>query len=126
MTMGSPLVDPLAIHPVARFQVRFVGALGSLGAPGLFRRDCLDGECCDEVRRAAERPFPATVGLVSIYSRSDGIVDWRACLDPAAEHVEVRASHIGMAVNAEVYATVGTALERFDAGVARPPVPVPA
>jgi hypothetical protein len=114
---------------VARLQVRFVGALGSLGAPGLFRRDCLDGECCAEVRRAAERPFPATVDLVSIYSRTDGIVDWRACLDPAAEHVEVRASHIGMAVNAEVYAAVGAALECFDAGVARrvaPPVPVPA
>jgi hypothetical protein len=67
--------------------------------------------------------------LVSIYSRSDGIVDWRACLDPAAEHVEVRASHIGMAVNGEVYAAVGAALEHFDAGHARrvaPPVPVPA
>jgi triacylglycerol lipase len=129
VTMGSPLIDPLAIHPVARLQVRFVGALGSLGAPGLFRRDCLEGECCAEVRRAAERPFPATVDLVSIYSRSDGIVDWRACLDPAAEHVEVRASHIGMAVNAEVYAAVGAALERFDAAVPRQlkrPVVVPA
>jgi triacylglycerol lipase len=119
VAMGSPLVDPFAIHPVARLQVRFVGALGSLGAPGLFRRDCLDGECCGEVRRAAKRPFPATVDLVSIYSRSDGIVDWHACLDPAAEHVEVRASHIGMAVNAEVFAAVGAALARFDAGVPR-------
>jgi len=129
VAMGSPLVDPLAIHPVARLQVRFVGALGSLGAPGLFRRDCLEGECCAEVRRAAQRPFPAAVGFVSIYSRSDAIVNWRSCLDPAAEHVEVNASHIGMAVNAEVYAAVGAALERFDAGVARrlaPPAAVPA
>jgi pimeloyl-ACP methyl ester carboxylesterase len=129
VALGSPLVDPLAIHPVARLQVRFVGALGSLGAPGLFSRDCLEGECCAEVRRAAKRPFPASVDLVSIYSRSDAIVDWRACLDPAAEHVEVRASHIGMAVNAQVYAAVGAALERFDAGVARriaPPAAVSA
>src|SRR4051794_13874543 len=36
VAMGSPLLDPLAIHPVARLQVRFVGSLGSLGAPGLF------------------------------------------------------------------------------------------
>ena len=91
VAMGSPLIDPLAIHPVARFQVRFVGALGSLGAPGLFSRDCLEGECCAQVRRAAGRSFPAGVGFVSIYSRSDAIVDWRACLHPAAEHVEVRA-----------------------------------
>jgi triacylglycerol lipase len=129
VAMGAPLVDPLAIHPVARFQVRFVGALGSLGAPGLFSRDCLEGECCAEVRRAAERPFPAGVGFASIYSRSDAIVDWRACLHPAAEHVEVRASHIGMAVNAEAYAAVGAALESFDAvhpPRLAPPVPAPA
>ena len=129
VAMGSPLVDPLAIHLLARLQVRFVGALGSLGAPGLFSRDCLDGECCAELRRAAERPFPDGVGFVSIYSRSDAIVDWHACLDPAAEHVEVRASHLGMAVNAEVYAAIGAALERFDAGVPRQlkrPVVVPA
>jgi triacylglycerol lipase len=129
VAMGSPLIDPLAIHPVARFQVRFVGALGSLGAPGLFSRDCLEGECCAQVRRAAGRSFPAGVGFVSIYSRSDAIVDWRACLHPAAEHVEVRASHIGMAVNAEAYAAVGAALESFDAvdpPRLKPPAAVPA
>jgi pimeloyl-ACP methyl ester carboxylesterase len=128
VAMGSPLVDPLAIHPMARLQVRVVGALGSLGAPGLFSRDCLEGKCCAEVRRAAERPFPADVGFVSIYSRSDAIVDWHACLHPAAEHVEVRASHIGMAVNADVYEAVGAALQRFGAmtpGGAEPPVPAP-
>src|SRR3989442_454649 len=83
------LAAPFATRPGARLQVRLVVALGSLGAPGLFSRDCLEGECCAEVRRAAERPFPAAVGFVSIYSRRDAIVDWRACLDPAAEHVEV-------------------------------------
>ena len=119
VAMGSPLIDPFAIHPVARFHVRVVSALGSLGTPGLFSRECLEGECCAEVRRAAERPFPRSVGFVSVYSRSDGIVDWRACLDPAAEHVEVQASHIGMAVNAQAYAAIGAALERFDAGVPR-------
>ena len=117
VAMGSPLVDPFAIHPVARLHVRVVGALGSLGAPGLFSRDCLEGECCTEVRRAAERPFPSAVGFVSVYSRTDGIVDWRACLDPAAEHVEVHASHIGMAVNAQAYAAIGAALESFDTAV---------
>ena len=118
VAMGTPLADPLAIHPVARLHVRFVGVLGSLGAPGLFSRDCLEGDCCAEVRRAATRPFPAGVGFVSIYSQRDAIVDWRSCLDPAAEHVEVDASHIGMAVNAEAYAAVATALESFDAVLA--------
>ncbi len=119
VAMGSPLVDPLAIHPVARLHVRFVGALGSLGAPGLFSRECLEGECCAEVRRAAQRPFPRVVGFVSVYSRTDAIVDWHACLDPAAEHVEVDASHIGMAVNAHAYTAIAAALERFGATVPR-------
>jgi pimeloyl-ACP methyl ester carboxylesterase len=40
-------------------------------------------------------PVPAT----SIYSRRDGIVSWRACLDgdsPHAENIEVTASHVGL------------------------------
>ncbi len=41
---------------------------------------------------------------VWVYSRSDGIVDWRACLDGAADElVEIRASHCGMAVSVDVY-----------------------
>ena len=39
------------------------------------------------------------VAFTAIYSKRDGIVDWRACLDPAAQHVEVRTSHCGMAVD---------------------------
>ena len=46
VTLGSPQLDPLAVHPLVRLQVEAVGRLGSLGAPGLFRRSCLDGECC--------------------------------------------------------------------------------
>ncbi len=48
------------------------------------------------VDRDRFRPFPDDVGFTSIYSRSDGIVDWRACLDPAADLIEVAASHTGM------------------------------
>jgi triacylglycerol lipase len=47
---------------------------------------------------------------VSSFSRSDGIVDWRACLDDAAEHVEVRSSHTEMGVNADVFRVVADAL----------------
>jgi hypothetical protein len=50
---------------------------------------------------------------VSVYSRTDGVVDWRACLDPGAEHVEVRASHCGMAVNASTYEVLARALADF-------------
>jgi hypothetical protein len=51
------------------------------------------------------------VRYVAIYSRSDGIVHWRACLDPDAQHVEIEASHIGMAVNLQAYRAVAAALQ---------------
>ena len=110
VTLGSPLTDQFAVHPLVRAQVTALGALGTFGVPGLFGRGCGSGECCAETRAHASAPFPGDVGFVSVYSRSDGIVDWRACLDPDAEHVEVAASHIGMAVNKDVFRAVGRAL----------------
>ena len=117
--LGSPLTDQMAVHPFVRVQVTALGVLGTLGVPGLFGRGCQDGACCEQTREHAEGPFPDGVGYVSIYSRSDGIVDWRACLDPDAEHVEVGASHIGMAVNAQVVAEVARALATTDGARAR-------
>jgi hypothetical protein len=51
---------------------------------------------------------------VSVYSKSDGIVDWRSCLDPhATELVEIGASHCGMAVSRAAWRAVAEALESF-------------
>jgi triacylglycerol lipase len=120
VALGSPQLDPLAVHPLVRLQVEAVGRLGSLGAPGLFRRSCLDGECCAEFWAQLAAPVPAGVGLVAVYSRSDGVVDWRACLDPAADqHVEIDASHLGMAVSPAAWRAVAHALERFHREEAR-------
>ena len=63
VTLGSPQLDPLAVHPLVRLQVEAVGRLGSLGAPGLFRRSCLDGECCAGFWEGLAAPLPDGVGL---------------------------------------------------------------
>ena len=110
VVLGAPTVSQLRVHPLVLVQVGLVAALGSGRVPGLFSLRCLRGPCCEPFRRALADPFPPGVGFVSLYSRSDGIVDWRACLDPAAEQVEVRASHIGMAVNRSVFGQVARAL----------------
>ena len=50
-------------------------------------------------RRIREAP---PVPLTSIYSRTDGVVAWRACLEeesPTAENIEVRGSHCGLGHN---------------------------
>jgi pimeloyl-ACP methyl ester carboxylesterase len=113
VTLGSPQLDPMAVHPLIRMQVLAVGALGTLGAPGMFKHGCRSGRCCERFWEDMQADFPTGVGYVSIYSRSDGIVDWRACLDPAAEHVEIAASHCGMAVSRDAYRATAEALEAF-------------
>jgi pimeloyl-ACP methyl ester carboxylesterase len=113
VTLGSPQLDPMAVHPFIRMQVLAVGALGTLGAPGMFSHGCRSGRCCERFWEDMQADFPKGVGYVSIYSRSDGIVDWRACLDPAAEHVEIEASHCGMAVSRDAYRATADALSAF-------------
>jgi pimeloyl-ACP methyl ester carboxylesterase len=113
VALGSPQLDPVATHPLVRIQVQAVGALGSIGARGLFKRSCLWDECCQSFWEDLRAPLPKGVGYVSVYSKTDGIVDWRACLDPCAEQVEIRSSHCGMAVNAAAYRVVAGALADF-------------
>jgi pimeloyl-ACP methyl ester carboxylesterase len=113
VTLGSPTVNQLRAHPVVLAQIFLVGTLGTGRIPGMFRVSCWRGACCHDFRRDVVADFPVEVGYTALYSRTDGVVDWRACLDPAAEQIEVRASHLGMGMNAEVYAEVGNALGSF-------------
>jgi pimeloyl-ACP methyl ester carboxylesterase len=103
VTLGSPVLDPLAIAPHVLRTVRSVAFLGDLGVRGLFSTECRDGACCAEFRTLLRQPLTGDAPVLAVYSRSDAIVDWRACLDPDADCVEVDGSHCGMAVNAHVY-----------------------
>jgi len=117
VTLGSPTVSQLRIHPLVLAQVGMVSALGTLGkVPGLFTLRCLRGDCCEDFRGALTGAFPHGIGYVAMYSRSDGVVDWHSCLDEAAQLVEVESSHCGMAVSAQVYREVGFALAAFGSG----------
>src|SRR3954463_4461973 len=113
VTLGSPTVRQGRHTPVRLAPILMVGVLGTGKVPGLFRVSCLRGACCERFRADLANAFPPGVGFTALYSKSDGVVDWRACLDPAAEQIEVRASHLGMGLNAEVYAELGNALARF-------------
>jgi triacylglycerol lipase len=116
VTLGSPVLSMLGVHPLVLAQVGLVSALGTAHVPGMFRWSCLRGDCCESFRAALRAPMPDDVGYTAVYSRSDGIVNWRSCLDPEAdEHVEVRASHCGMGLNAQTFLAVAGALDRFRA-----------
>jgi pimeloyl-ACP methyl ester carboxylesterase len=113
VVLGSPQLDPLAIHPLVHAQVYLVGTLGTIGAKSFFKRSCRWGDCCSAFWEDLEKPMPDEVGYLSVYSKSDGIVSWRACLDPSAEHLEIESSHCGMAVHVDAYRAVAGALADF-------------
>ena len=57
--------------------------------------------------------IPIKVPITAIYSKTDGIVAWQACVDelsPNIVHHEVRGSHSGLGFNAEVYRLVAKSL----------------
>jgi triacylglycerol lipase len=109
--LGSPVLDPLSVGPLVLGAVRSVARLGDLGVPGMFSSECGEGECCARFRADLLAPLPSMVRAVSIYSRSDGIVAWEACLDPSAEHIQVDSSHAGMSVNPRVYRVLARILD---------------
>jgi pimeloyl-ACP methyl ester carboxylesterase len=111
-TLGSPSAAPAAIHPFVAGTAGVLRALSRAGVAGLMDDDCWFGECARTAWAELSTPFPENVGYLSLYSRSDGIVDWRACIDPAAENLEVSSSHVGMAVNRHVYRALAAWIER--------------
>ena len=113
VTLGTPQLDPLAVHPLVRLQIEAVALGGALRIPRLFSRSCLDGECCEAFWEQLAAPLAPETGYLAIFSKTDGIVDWKACLDPSAEHLEVRSSHCGMAMSPGAYRGIAAALGRF-------------
>ena len=120
VALGSPQVGMLSVHPLILAQVGIVGALGSLGVPGLFSHRCLTATAARTSRPTCTASSPRMSATSGSTRESDGIVRWEACLDPAAECVEVTASHCGMAVSAPVYRAVADMLSEPGKVVAAP------
>jgi triacylglycerol lipase len=106
VTLGSPLLDQLAVKPRVWPSIVTVGVLGTLGLPGMFGISCVRGDCCARTREAVAAPFPEGIRFLSVYSPSDEVVRWEACLDPGAEHLEIDVSHVGMGMSREVWAAL--------------------
>lgn len=61
--------------------------------------------------RQSKLPMP--VPSTSLYSKSDGVVHWECCLEPATRHsrnIEVRSSHCGFAFSPPVLRTIADCL----------------
>ncbi len=109
VTLGSPHRQAYPPHLSVRLPIeglRLAGRLGVLGS-----RMQLEEESFDRDRQA---PFPPGLPFISMWSKTDGIVDWRACSDPVAEDVELPGTHFGLAASAPAYRALAMALARTD------------
>jgi pimeloyl-ACP methyl ester carboxylesterase len=99
ITLGAPVVG---------------GPSYTASAPGYVRR----GFDLEEIKAAvlAREQRSIEVPVFAIYSRTDGVVAWRACIDrfqnPFVEHHEVRSTHLGMVVSPRVFRLVAGLLAR--------------
>jgi pimeloyl-ACP methyl ester carboxylesterase len=113
ITMGSPLLAPGAIHSVLALDLALVIALRRLGVGQMMGDDCTSGDCARLSWEESRQELDPSVAFTSIFSRRDGVIDWRGCLDPGARTVEVGTSHLGMAVDPVVFDVVAEALRSY-------------
>lgn len=73
--------------------------------------DCYTAYCTCNFVESLKGKFPKSVRQTAIYTKSDGIVDWRVCMtgDPDVDF-EVSATHIGMVFSPLVYDVVACRL----------------
>jgi pimeloyl-ACP methyl ester carboxylesterase len=111
--LGSPVLDPLAAHPMVIGAARVLARLAAAGTPGLLDQDSLTGDCYRANTEALTRPLPAHVAALAVYSRTDRIAPWQLCLDPYAECVEITSNHTTMAVHPDFLTVLGNRLTRW-------------
>lgn len=118
VTLGSPLRVVSPRFFLTRVPVSVLSTVGGLFAgPAEHAAEA-------EYERDLLGPFPDNVRRVSIWSKTDGIVDWRLSVLGQARNVQVAGSHIGLAVNPQVYRELASILEELVAdqtGPTRPP-----
>lgn len=109
ITLGSPFrgirSHPLVLAAGERVRARIRRQNGHL------QPDCYTGYCgCDAVV-AVQRGLPEGVLQSAVYTKSDGIVDWRVCVtDDPATNFEVSGTHVGLVFNASVYGLIAKRL----------------
>jgi pimeloyl-ACP methyl ester carboxylesterase len=117
-TLGAPFrgvaAHPSVLRVAELVRKDILRRHGSGVLPG-----CYTGACTCEFLEAIQGEIPDSVRQTAIYTKSDGLVDWRACVtgDPAID-LEVSATHLGLTFNPVVYDVIARRL--FECRESRP------
>ena len=72
---------------------------------------CYTARCTCEFVNSLRRKMPTSVAGTAIYTREDGVVDWRYCRTGDGESdFEVRGTHVGLVHNSSVYTIIANRL----------------
>ena len=94
IALGSPLNEALDVHPLT---------MAAVHAARLYNRVRYRTTGDAEIAFTEQLQAPPVVPVTSIYTRSDGVANWKACIRPDVKTIEVKGSHGGLGVNAEFY-----------------------
>jgi triacylglycerol lipase len=102
-TLGAPFLG-VSAHPSVLRVAEWVRANIHQRHGKHVLPECYTGACTCEFLESIQGDIPPSVRQTAIYTKSDGIVDWRVCRtgDPAID-VEVSATHLGLTFNPVVY-----------------------
>jgi triacylglycerol lipase len=112
ITLASPIRGTAAsravLHAADAIRQRILNEHGRAVLPA-----CYTGRCTCSFVDSLNREVPDSLFETAIYTRDDGIVDWRYCrtMNPELDF-EVPGTHIGMAFNPAAYAIVAERLAR--------------
>jgi triacylglycerol lipase len=112
ITLASPFRG-IRSHPLVLDASERVRAQIIRRDPTRGERACYTGDCTCPTVSAWGQPFPSAVSQLAIYTRTDGIVDWRFCINDDPENdAEVVGTHVGLAFNPFAYRLIATRLAR--------------
>ena len=102
-TMASPFRG-VRVHPFV-LQTAFLvrGRIRQRRNGPSVMPNCYSGECACEFVTSVRVNFPASMPKLAIYTTTDGVVDWRCCINEDGTDVEVPGTHVGLAFNPQVY-----------------------
>ena len=102
ISLGSPFRG-LVMHGLVLSLSNLLRAPDPYGASRV-PRECASSRCSCAFGRSLSRRWPRSVRETAVYTKCDGLVDWRYCLSgkPGTD-VEVVGTHLGLPFNPSVF-----------------------